>query len=113
MRNSTALAALLAALAAAPALAADAGKPAPNAPPPPQIGVDDGRDAEPDVPIRQEGDKKIEEYRVNGKLYAVKVTPKVGPPYYLVDQKGDGELTPYDVTGRGKLKIPHWVLFTF
>ena len=31
----------------------------------------------------------------------------------VTEVQGDGELTPYDVTGRGKLKIPHWVLFTF
>ncbi|HAW62862.1 MAG TPA: DUF2782 domain-containing protein, partial [Pseudomonas sp.] len=31
-------------------------------------------EGEPDVTIRQEGDRTVEEYRVNGFLYAVKVT---------------------------------------
>ena len=37
-------------------------------------------DGEPDVTIRQDGDRTVEEYRVNGFLYAVKITPKNGKP---------------------------------
>ncbi len=37
---------------------------------------DDAPSGEPDVTIRQEGDKTIQEYRVNGFLYAIKVVPK-------------------------------------
>ena len=36
--------------------------------------AEDAPSAEPDVTIRQEGDKTIQEYRVNGFLYAVKIT---------------------------------------
>ncbi|WP_111268216.1 DUF2782 domain-containing protein [Marilutibacter maris] len=32
----------------------------------------------------------IEEYRVNGRLQVVKVTPARGPVYYLQDRDGDG-----------------------
>ncbi|GAB3338112.1 MULTISPECIES: DUF2782 domain-containing protein [Marilutibacter] len=32
----------------------------------------------------------IEEYRVNGRLQVVKVTPARGPVYYLEDRDGDG-----------------------
>ncbi|MBB1087226.1 DUF2782 domain-containing protein [Lysobacter sp. SG-8] len=32
-----------------------------------------------------------EEYRVNGQLRVVKVTPARGPVYYLQDQNGDGQ----------------------
>ena len=42
---------------------------------------DDAPSGEPDVTIRQEGDKTIQEYRVNGFLYAIKV-PKHGKPYF-------------------------------
>jgi hypothetical protein len=35
---------------------------------------------------------RVEEYRMNGVLYMVKVTPTVGPPYYLIDTTGDGNL---------------------
>jgi len=34
----------------------------------------------------------VEELRVNGQLYAIRVTPKHGVPYYLVDSDGDGNL---------------------
>lgn len=32
----------------------------------------------------------IEEYRVNGRLHVVKVTPSRGPVYYLMDSDRDG-----------------------
>ena len=51
-------------------------------------------DGEPDVTIRQEGDRTVEEYRVNGFLYAVKITPKVGKPYFLVRADGPAPAPP-------------------
>lgn len=47
---------------------------------------------EPTVRIIEEEGRRIEEYRLNGKLYMVKVTPEKGPPYYYIDQDGDGRL---------------------
>lgn len=47
---------------------------------------------EPTVTIREEEDRRIEEYRMNGQVYMVKVTPKKGPPYYYIDTDGDGRL---------------------
>lgn len=48
---------------------------------------------EPTVTIREEEERLIEEYRMNGRLYMVKVTPKKGGvPYYYVDTNGDGKL---------------------
>lgn len=48
---------------------------------------------EPTVTIREEEERLIEEYRMNGRLYMVKVTPKKGGvPYYYVDTDGDGKL---------------------
>jgi len=44
----------------------------------------------PDLVIRYKDGAKIEEYRINGQLRYAKITPKVGPPYYLVDSTGDG-----------------------
>ncbi len=64
----------------------------------------------PDVTIIQGDDKTIAEYRVHGRLYMIKVTPRKGPPYYLVDTDGDGNLE----TRRGELSedllIPSWTL---
>ena len=47
---------------------------------------------EPTVTIREEEDRRIEEYRLNGRVYMIKVTPKKGIPYYYVDSDGDGQL---------------------
>ena len=64
---------------------------------------------DPDVTIRQEGDKLIEEYRVNGFLYAIKVTPKVGKPYFLVRADGsDGNFVRSDYPD---MLIPAWEIF--
>lgn len=64
---------------------------------------------DPDVTIRQDGDKLIEEYRVNGFLYAIKVTPKVGKPYFLVRADGsDGNFVRSDYPD---MLIPAWEIF--
>lgn len=47
---------------------------------------------EPTVTIREEEDRRIEEYRINGRIYMIKVTPKKGIPYYYIDSDGDGQL---------------------
>ena len=44
----------------------------------------------PELVIRYKDGAKIEEYSVNGQLRYSKITPKVGPAYYLVDSDGDG-----------------------
>jgi len=47
---------------------------------------------EPTVTIREEEKRLIEEYRMNGQVYMVKITPKGGIPYYYIDTDGDGRL---------------------
>ena len=55
--------------------------------------TDDSRNIpQPDVRIIRKKDVVIEEYRVNGHLRYVKITPSVGNPYYMVDTDGDGVL---------------------
>ncbi|QBQ54343.1 DUF2782 domain-containing protein [Nitrosococcus wardiae] len=67
---------------------------------------------EPEIRIIQKGEDLVEEYRLNGKLYQIKVTPRIGPPYYLVDADGDGD---FDKRFEGPVDsgmlIPSWVLF--
>ncbi len=65
---------------------------------------------EPEVTIRQSGDKTIHEYRMNGRLYMVKIVPRSGPPYYLLDLDGDGEMDVTEGDPR-KVVVPQWVLF--
>ena len=54
---------------------------------------DDSRNiTQPEVRIIRKKDTVIEEYRVNGRLRFIKITPSVGAPYYMVDTDGDGVL---------------------
>ncbi|MDM8348906.1 DUF2782 domain-containing protein [Pseudomonas sp. sp1636] len=71
--------------------------------------ADDAPSAEPDITIRQEGDRTIQEYRVNGFLYAIKITPKTGKPYFLVRADGsDGNFVRSDYPD---MLIPSWEIF--
>ena len=66
---------------------------------------------EPDVTIRQDGDRTIQEYRVNGFLYAIKVIPKGGKPYFLVRADGsDGNFVRSD---QPDMLIPAWEIFSW
>ena len=63
----------------------------PDAPEPP-LPVQNGETMEPDITIIRKGKDTIQEYRRGGRLYMVKVTPAVGPPYYFLDTNGDGKM---------------------
>lgn len=64
---------------------------------------------EPEITIRDGGDRTLYEYRANGVLYAIKVKPKMGPEYYLIDANGDGNYIRQD-SERKSFLIPEWVL---
>ena len=71
----------------------------------------DGEEAlEPEVTIRQEENRTVHEYRVNGRLYMVKIVPRIGPPYYLMDTNGDGEMDTREDDPNGVV-LPQWILF--
>ncbi len=98
----------------APVLAqtrADALPPVPDARPPALEIIDDS--VQPQVTIRKRGEDTVEEYRLNGLLYKVVVTPALGAPYTLVDPKGDGKLVPLDQAGSPQLSVPMWEIGTF
>ena len=63
-----------------------------------------------EVVIQNQGAGIVEEKRVNGKLYAIRVTPKKGAPYYLVDSDGDGDLETRRNDTDSDLLIPAWVI---
>jgi hypothetical protein len=67
---------------------------------------------EPQVTISRRDGETFEETRIGGRVVMVKVTPRVGPPYFLVDELGDGRLVRRDPSETG-LRVPHWVLFQF
>jgi len=113
MSIRTLIAALL--LAAALPLAAQQGKPQLQPlpePPPPPPGYELDPALEPQVTILKRGTDTVEEYRIGGKLYMIKITPTTGKPYYLVDNRGDGTFVRYDNYDSG-LRPPMWVIFTF
>ncbi|HSI43064.1 MAG TPA: DUF2782 domain-containing protein [Methylotenera sp.] len=80
--------------------------------PPPPLNKDGETTDEPQITIvkKKNGDT-VEEYRMNGQLYMMKVTPAHGVPYYMhrEDQEGgwlnDGPNQP--------LSVPKWILFRF
>ncbi len=81
-------------------------------PPPPPAPVDEnGQPLEPEVTIREEGGKTIQEYRVNGQLYMVKIVPRRGAPYYLLDLDGDGQFDEVRGDDPGQIVLPQWILF--
>ena len=78
-----------------------------DVPIPPKV---QGEQIEPTVTMREEEERLIEEYRMNGRLYMVKVTPKKGGvSYYYVDTNGDGklELDP-DQQALNPVQPVHW-----
>ncbi len=81
-------------------------------PEPPELPdpLETGENIEPVVTIVHKDDAVIEEYRINGVFYMAKVTPAIGPSYYLIDNNGDGTLN----SRRHELDnviVPQWVLF--
>jgi hypothetical protein len=79
--------------------------------PPATTGNDSGALPEPEVTITTQGDVRHEEYRIGGHLYMIKVIPKSGPPYYLVDNEGKGEFTRDDF--QPSVSPPMWVIKRF
>jgi hypothetical protein len=67
---------------------------------------------EPQVTIKRRGSDSVEEFRVRGKLYMIKVTPSNGSAYYLMDRQGDGNFTAMDSMD-SNLRVPQWVIKTF
>jgi len=103
-------------LAAALPVAAQQGKPPAlqplPEPPPPPPGYELDPALEPQVTILKRGADTVEEYRIGGKLYMIKITPTSGKPYYLVDNQGNGNFVRYDNFDSG-LRPPMWVIFQF
>ncbi|MGQ5524617.1 DUF2782 domain-containing protein [Chitinimonas sp. PSY-7] len=88
-------------------------KPPVQVPPPPALppGTVDEAVLEPEVTIIQKDDATVSEYRMAGRLYMVKVKPKVGPEYYLSDEDGTGKLVRRD--GQPTVRPPKWVIKRF
>ncbi len=66
---------------------------------------------EPEITIKRGQTEIIEEYRINGQLYMIKITPRKGLAYFLVDTDGDGTLDSRHNELDEGLLIPKWTLF--
>lgn len=99
-------------LAAAPVWAQNDRQLLPAVPPPPPEMAVFNAVIEPQVTIVRNDKETREEYRVKGKLYMVKVTPKVGPVFYLIDQQGDGNFIESDTIGP-MTKPPMWTVHSW
>ena len=66
---------------------------------------------EPEVVITTRGEDRHEEYRISGRLYMIKVIPKRGAPYYLVDEDGQGRFIRSDLLP--STSPPMWVIKRF
>ncbi|MBE9608338.1 DUF2782 domain-containing protein [Chitinilyticum piscinae] len=102
--NSRLLSLLLATFASSAFAASDAPPPPVDTPAP----AAEAGDSEVEVRIINEDTRTIAEYRSHGKLYMVKVTPKNGKPYYLIDEEGSGNFTRRE---GATLSVPRWTLF--
>ena len=73
-------------------------EPIPEPPPAPAGTLNES--LEPQVTITRRGEDKVEEFRISGKLYMLKVTPPHGVPYYLLDNSRRRQWSPagFDAT---------------
>jgi hypothetical protein len=62
------------------------------------------------VTIVHDHDRVLHIYQANGKVYGIKVYPKNGTAYFLVDMKGDGKFikNPGD-----RMMMPEWVILSW
>ena len=77
--------------------------------------VESGEILEPDITIVTRQEETIVEYRIAGRLRAIKVIPKndAFPPYYLVDIDGDGRLETHESNLAPDVLVNMWTLFSW
>lgn len=93
-------------------LAADTPIPPKGSTPVPDGAPTASNTGEPSITIRNKGRERIEEYRLKGKLYMIRITPPKGKPYYLVDQMGRGDFARHEGPA-APTAVPQWVIGTF
>ncbi|MCK5481748.1 MAG: DUF2782 domain-containing protein [Gammaproteobacteria bacterium] len=81
-----------------------------SAPTLPQTGPA-GEEMAPEVRIIKKDDATIQEYRMGGQLYMVKITPSIGLPYYMIDTDGDGRLESRYNNLEPGIMVPQWMIY--
>ncbi len=80
-------------------------------PPPPIPPKVPNEEVVPSVVITEKEGERIEEYSRDGRVYMVKITPIKGPPYWYLDEDGDGQLELRDPdNGQGRVRPVYWKL---
>ena len=85
----------------------------PEPEPAPSLEEDEEEQSEPEITIIQREDATIVEYRVNGRLRAVRIIPDQGKPYYLVDTNGDGKFDTRTDDLADNMLVPRWVIYSW
>lgn len=82
-------------------------------PPPPPALVETDPALAPQVTTRTGNEGEVvQEYRVNGKLFMERITPRRGKPYVVMHDRGDGAMMRQDNT-LDILRGPQWTLWEF
>lgn len=76
----------------------------------PREGEEPIEAASPDITIVNDQDKVMHIHQVNGRVYGIKVVPKTGVPYNLVDTNGDGN---FQRNNADRILVPEWVLISW
>lgn len=82
-----------------------------DAPPPLPAGVEAGEEFEPEVKITRRKESTIYEYSIRGQVYMIRIVPRVGLPYYLMDTDGDGSLESRYNKLEPDLMVPNWMIY--
>ena len=78
---------------------------------PPPTSIESDYIGEPEVTIKKEGTKTLEEFRINGQLYMIKVNPDNMPSYYLYKDMSGGDWVRYNTVD--PMIVPQWVILEF
>jgi hypothetical protein len=105
--------ALILLIGPATSLAQEGKEPIVTPPPPPEALLPQADGIEPKVSIITRDWATIEEYSVGGQVYAVKITPSVGPAYYLYDSYGDGSLETRTDVNPDMPELNRWRILTW
>ena len=77
---------------------------------PPDLELDP--ELEPQITIIKQGEDTIEEHRIGGELYMIKVLPRIGFPYYLVKDRSRG-LDNHPGEPGNNISAPMWRILEF
>ncbi len=76
----------------------------------PDLGLDPS--LEPEVTISEGKNETVEEYRVNGQVYMIKIIPKIGKPYFLINRNRASE-PPHRGNMESGISVPMWEIYRF